>query len=180
MPSRATERVELLQGTLDLIVLRDLRHAVRTLRRAPGFTATVVLTLALGAGANTAMFSLLSGVVLKPLRYPDADRIVAVLNRWTDTGQTQPNLAGGDEIDISARRETFDAFAYYQGGELGVQVPDRAEFVGAQFVHPDFFRVLGVPPASGRLFNHDDAQQSAIVSFGFAQRNFGGAAGAVG
>jgi predicted permease len=159
---------------------RDLRHAVRTLRRAPAFTAAIVLNLALGIGATTAMFSVISGVVLKPLGYPDADRIVVVLNRWRDTGLTQPNLAGGDEIDISARRETFDAFAYYQGGEAGVRVADRAEFVGTGLVHPDFFRVFGIPAASGRLFNRDDAQQSAIVSLGFAQRNFGSAAGALG
>jgi predicted permease len=159
---------------------RDLRHAVRTLRRAPGFTAAVVLTLALGIGANTAMFSVISGVVLKPLGYRDADRIVAVLNRWTDTGQTQANLTGGDEMDISASHGSFEAFAYYQGGETGVQLADHAEFVGTQRVHPDFFRVFGVPPASGRLFNRDDAQRSAIVSLGFAQRNFGSAAGALG
>src|SRR2546427_4141458 len=116
---------------------RDLRLAVRTLRRAPGFTAAIVLTLALGVGANTAMFSVISGVVLKPLGYPDADRIVVVLNRWTDTGQTQPNLTGADEIDISARHGTFEAFAYYAGGEAGVQLADRAEFVGTQFGHPD-------------------------------------------
>lgn len=159
---------------------RDLQHAVRTLRRAPGFTAAIVLTLALGIGANTAIFSVINGVVLKPLGYPDADRIVAVLNRWTDTGQTQANLAGGDEMDISARNGTFEAFAYYQGGETGVQLADHAEFVGTQRVHPDFFRVFGVPPASGRLFNRDDAERSAIVSLGFAQRNFGSAAGALG
>ena len=159
---------------------RDLQYAVRTLRRAPGFTATIVLTLALGIGANTAIFSVINGIVLKPLGYPDADRIVAVLNRWTDTGQTQPNLAGGDEIDISARNGAFEAFAYYQGGEMGVQVGDHAEFVGTQRVHPDFFRVFGLRPASGRLFNRDDAQRSAIVSLGFAQRNFGSAAAAVG
>ena len=158
---------------------RDLRLAVRTLRRAPGFTAAIVLTLALGVGANTAMFSVISGVVLKPLGYPDADRIVVVLNRWTDTGQTQPNLAGGDEIDIRARRGTFDALAYYQGGEVGVRIADRAEFTGTVFVHPDFFRVFGVPPAAGRLFNRDDAQRSAIVSLGFAERNFRSAAGAL-
>ena len=159
---------------------RDLRHAVRTLRRTPAFTATVVLTLALGIGANTAMFSVISGVVLKPLGYPGADRIVAVLNRWTDTGHTQANLAGGDEIDISTLPGTFEAFAYYQGGELGVQVGDQAELVGGQRVHPDFFRVFGVPPAAGRLFNRDDALRSAIVSLGFAQRHFGSAAGALG
>jgi len=159
---------------------RDLQYAARTLRRAPGFTAAVVLTLALGIGANTAMFSVISGVVLKPLGYPDADHIVAVLNRWTDTGHTQANLAGGDEIDISTLPGTFEAFAYYQGGEIGVQVGDVAELVGGQRVHPDFFRVFGVPPAAGRLFNRDDALRSAIVSLGFAQRHFGSAAGALG
>jgi predicted permease len=159
---------------------RDLQYAVRTLRRAPGFTATVVLTLALAIGANTAMFSVISGVVLKPLGYPDAYRIVAVLNRWTDTGHTQANLAGGDEMDIAAQQGTFEAFAYYQGGEMGVRVADRAEFVETQGVHPDFFRVFGVPPVAGRLFDREDAERSAIVSLGFAQRHFGGAAGALG
>ena len=159
---------------------RDLRHAVRTLRRAPGFTAAVVLTLALGIGANTAMFSVISGVVLKPLGYPGADRIVVVLNRWTDTGRTQANLAGGDEMDVAARHDAFEAVAYYQGGEVGVQLADGAEFVGTQFVQPDFFRVFGVAPMSGRTFNPDDAQRSAIVSLGFAQSHFGGAADALG
>ena len=159
---------------------RDLHYAARTLRRAPGFTAAVVLTLALGMGANTAMFSVISGVILKPLGYPDAERIVAVQNRWTDTGRMPANVTGGDEIDISAEHEAFEAVAYYQGGEAGVQVGDRAEFVGIQRVHPDFFRVFDVPPEAGRSFNRDDAQRSAIVSLGFAQRQFGGAAGALG
>ncbi len=66
----------------------------------------------------------------------DANRIVAVLNRYTE--HTIPRLTGGDEIDISADRATFDAVAYYQGGEMGVQLADHAEFIGARFVHPDF------------------------------------------
>jgi len=159
---------------------RDLRHAVRTLRRAPGFTVAIVLTLAAGIGANTAMFTVIDGVVLRPLGYPGADRIVAVLNRWTDTGRTQPNLAGGDQIDLAAEREAFEAFAYYSGGEAGVQLGDRAELLVTQRVHPDFFRVFGVPPAAGRLFTRDDAQRSAIVGLGFARRQFGAAAAALG
>ena len=159
---------------------RDLHYAARTLRRAPGFTAAVVLTLALGIGANTAVFSVLNGVVLKPLRYPDASRIVTVLNRWTDTGEMTANLAGGDEIDISASQGAFDAVAYYHGGEVGVQLTDHAEFVGMQLVHPDFFQVFGLSPTAGRLFNREDAERSAIVSVGFAGRNFGGSAAALG
>jgi predicted permease len=159
---------------------RDVRYACRTLAKAPGFTAAVVLILAVGIGANTAMFSVLNGVVLKPLNYPDADRIVRVLSRSTDTGVTNNTMPGGDEIDISGLHDAFEAVAYYQGGEMGVQVADHAEFVGAQKVHPDFFRVFSVPPVAGRLFTSEDAQQSAIVSLAFAQRNFGTAAGALG
>ena len=98
---------------------RDLRHALRTLRRAPGFTAAVVLTLALGIGANTAMFSVISGVVLKPLGYPEGHRIVAVLNRWTDSGRITQALAGGDVTDLARQPRTFDAFAYYPGWRDG-------------------------------------------------------------
>ena len=159
---------------------RDLRLAVRTLRRAPGFTTAIVLTLGIGIGANTAMFSVISGVILRPLGYPDAERIVAVQNRWTDTGRTQANLAGGDAIDVSARQETFEAVAYHQGGDVGVGVGDQAEMVGVQRVHPDFFRVFGVAPTAGRRFNREDSLRSAIVSLGFAQRYFGGATTALG
>ena len=121
---------------------RDFRHALRTLRRAPGFTAAVVLTLALGIGANTAVFSVISGVVLKPLGYPEGQRIVAVLNRWTDSGRITQSLAGGDVIDLGAS-PAFDAFAYYQGYEMNVEVGGQAAFVQTAFVHPDFFRVFG-------------------------------------
>jgi putative ABC transport system permease protein len=159
---------------------RDLTLAVRTLRRSPGFTAAVVLILAVGTGANTAMFSVIDGVVLRPLGYPGAERIVAVRNFWTDRGTTGTNLSGGDLMDVAARGETFEAFAYHFGGDMGVQVADQAEMVSGQRVHPDFFRVFGVAPAAGRLFNREDAQRSAIVSLGFAQRHFGSAEAAVG
>src|SRR5215471_16985717 len=159
---------------------RDVRYALRSLATSPGFTVAVVLILAIGIGANTAMFSVVNGVVLKPLGYPDDDRIVRVLNRWTDTGDTPNSLPGGDEIDLSQLHGTFESLAYYHGGEIGVQLAGHAEFVGTQFVHPDFFRVFGLPPLAGRIFTTADAQQSAIVSLAFAQRNFGTAAGAMG
>jgi putative ABC transport system permease protein len=135
---------------------RDLQYAVRVLRRAPGFTLAIVLTLAVGMGANTAIFSVIRGVVLRPLGYPDADRLVVVLGRWTDTGRTMSNLAGGDEMDVRALGE-FEAFAHYYGGAMGVQLEDHAEFAGTQLVHPAFFRVFGVLPEAGRAFGRDDA-----------------------
>ena len=158
---------------------RDLQYAVRVLRRVPGFTAAIVLTLAVGMGANTAIFSVIRGVVLRPLGYPDADRLVVVLGRWTDTGRTMTNLAGGDEMDVRALGE-FEAFAHYYGGAMGVQLEDHAEFAGTQLVHPDFFHVFGVLPEAGRLLNRDDAERSAIVSRAFAERNFGGSPAALG
>ena len=141
---------------------RDAAYAVRTLRRAPAFAVAVVLTLALGIGATTAMFTVLDGVVLKPLRYPTADRIVTVQTRWTDTGQTT-NLAGGDEMDVRGLRGSFEAFAHYYGGEMGIQLGDHAEFVGTQLVHADFFRVFGVSPSAGRLLQPSDAERAAVV-----------------
>jgi predicted permease len=159
---------------------RDLSLAVRTLRRSPGFTAAIVGTLGVGIGANTAIFTVLSGVVLRPLRYQDPDRIVTVLNRWTDTGRTQGNIAGGDEMDLRARRDIFEAFAHHQGGDMAVRIGERAELVSGQRVHPDFFRVFGTAPEAGRLLGRDDALRSAIVSHGFARRRFGSAAAAIG
>jgi putative ABC transport system permease protein len=158
---------------------RDFRHALRTLRRAPGFTAAVVLTLALGIGANTAVFSVISGVVLKPLGYPEAHRIVAVLNRWTDTGRITQSLAGGDVTDLAAS-PAFESFAYYSGWEMNVEAGGRAAFVQTAFVHPDFFRVFGLSPVAGRTLAREDDQQSALVGLGFAQRQFGSASGALG
>jgi putative ABC transport system permease protein len=158
-------------------LLQDVRYAIRGLRRSAAFTLVAVMTLALGIGAVTALFSVIDGVVLKPLGYPEAGRIVTVVNRYADRNSS--NLTGGDEIDVRAEPGVFDAFAYYHGGEMGVELADHAEFVGVRLVHPDFFHVFGVAPSSGRLFNPDDAQRSAIVSAGFGRRNFGSAAGAL-
>jgi putative ABC transport system permease protein len=156
---------------------REIGHAVRALGRAPLFTAVAALTLALGIGAAAALFSVVDAIVLKPLGYPDSARIVAIASRMAD--RDVPQLAGGDEIDIAAERGILDPVAYYFGGEMGVQLGDHAEFVGIRLVHPDFFDVFGVAPLAGRRFTSDDAERSAIVSKGFAERNFGGAAAAL-
>jgi putative ABC transport system permease protein len=161
-------------------VLQDLRIALRTLVKNPGFAATAIITLALGIGATTAMFTVVDGVLLKPLRYRDADRIVALSTVFTNRGRTIPRLTGGDYLDIRADGDTFESIASYYGGEMGVQVADRAEFVGAILVNTEFMQVFGVTPLAGRLFNADDAQQSSIVGAAFASRNFGSAERAVG
>jgi len=155
-------------------------HALRVLRKSPGFTLVAVLTLALGIGANTAIFSVVHGVLLAPLRYPDAGRIVSLNTLFRQTGHLTRRLTGGDLVDIREDSRVFDAISYYFGGELGVQLRERAEFTGTYFVNAGFFRVFGVIPIAGRLFRDQEVERSAVVSLAFAQRNFGSGETAIG
>ena len=159
---------------------RDLRFGLRILRKSPGFTAVAVLTLALGIGASTAMFTVVDGVMLKSLRYPDAQRIVAIHTKWIDSGNEIPLTAGGDLLDLRGAPGSFAAFSYYHGGEFGVQLSHGADFGGIYLVDPNFFDVFEVPPALGRTFTAEDADRAAVISSGFAERNFGSARMALG
>ncbi len=157
-----------------------MRYALRVLWRTPGFTLVAVLTLALGIGATTAIFSVVHAVVLAPLPYPDAGRIVALGTRFTKTGRMTPRLTGGDLVDIRDSNGVFEAISPYFGGEMGVQLRDRAEFTGAYFVNAAFFRVFGVAPVAGHLFTDRDVDRAVVVGAAFAQRNFGVAENAIG
>ena len=158
----------------------NIRYASRMLRMNPGFAAVAIVTLALGIGATTAMFSVVDGVLLKSLRYPDAERIVAISTHWTDSGKLSQRTSGGDIEDLRAANDSFEAFSFYQGGEMGVQLSKGAEFVGTYQVDPEFFHVFAMPPVAGRTFTSGDAGRAAVVSAGFAQRNFGSLSGALG
>ena len=160
--------------------MNHLRYAGRMLRLNPGFAAVAIVTLGLGIGATTAMFSVLDGVVLKSLRYPDVDRIVAVSTRFTNERRSIWRSTGGDLEDLRADTNSFEAFTFYQGWEQGVQVAKSAEFVEAYFVDPGFFHVFSIAPLAGRLLTTDDPGRSAVVSLGFAQRNYGSASAALG
>ena len=110
----------------------DLRHALRLFRREPGFAAAAVLTLALGIGANTALFAVVEAVLLRPLPYPDADALVLVRHRDTRTGLAKPDIALGDFVDLRARQRSFAALAGYGGFQsalVGVGEPVRVEGV---------------------------------------------------
>src|SRR6184192_676282 len=163
--------------------MNDLRYALRTLDKSPGFTAIAVLTLALGIGPNTAIFSLVYGVLLKPLPYPESDRLVGL----AETYQGNRN-----ELDV-----TYDEFRYLEdhspvferlavSASVGFSVftGDIAERVNGLRVSKDFFATLGVRPALGRDFLAEEDQLGgpsvAILSHGYWMRRFGGDTGVVG
>lgn len=160
--------------------IHHLRYAIRMLRLNPGFAAVAIVTLGLGIGATTAMFSVLDGVVLKSLRYPDVERLVAVNTRFTNEGRSVWKSTSGDLEDLRADTNSFEAFSFYHDWEMGVQVAKSAEFVQAAFVDTNFFHVFSIAPLAGRVFTPDDADRSAVVSLAFAQRNYGSASAALG
>jgi len=161
-------------------MLRELRYAFRALKNNPSFATIAVLTLALGIGANTAMFSVVNGVLLRPLDYPNASRIAQLNTSFTKEKRSIPRMTGPDLIDIRSGVSTLEQATFYYGGEMGVQMADHAEFVGTYLVAPNYFSVFGVAPTYGRAFENSDAKQGAVVSLPFAQRNFGSGAAALG
>ena len=158
----------------------QLRLSVKQLARHPRFAIVAIAILALGIGANTAIFTVVQSVLLAPLPYRDADRIVAVDTSFTNTGHLSPRVTGADLVDLRAQADTLEHLSYYYGGELGVQLRDHAVFAGVQFVSTGFPRVFGLVPVAGRLFNSDDAKRSALISESFAEQNFGSARAALG
>src|SRR5512140_3242061 len=119
--------------------MRNVTYAFRTLKNNPGFAIVAVLTLALAVGANTAMFSVVDGVLLRPLPYRNAGRIVAVNTSWPQRGKTIPRVTGPDILDVRASAQAFENLAFYYGGEVGVQLQNHAAFTGTMWTAPEFF-----------------------------------------
>jgi len=157
-------------------IIKDIRCGIRTLLARPGFTALAVLTLALGIGACTAIFSVVDGVLLRSLPYPDADRIVQLREVSPNGGQiafAEPNF-----LDVRARSYSFESLAQYNGGLTTVTGGSEPVRVRSLVVSSDFFRVLAVQPALGRGFLPEESKPGgapvAVVSHGFWQRLLGG------
>src|ERR1044071_9191989 len=179
---------------------QDLRYGWRMMRKAPGFTAIAVLSLALGIGANTALFSLVDAVLWKTLPVKSPDQLV-VFNwqagrqfrttgmRGVFVGGFPPGMRGGssfhyrqfekmrDEAARASDGPLSDVFAFADVGDLNTQIDGQAEMTQGQVVSGGYFEGLGVPPLLGRLITNDDdnagATPVAVISYQYWQERFG-------
>jgi putative ABC transport system permease protein len=166
------------------VVLQDFRYAFRMLAKQPAFTAIAVLTLALGIGANTAIFSIINSVLLRPLPYPDADQIM-VLNESSGPGQDF-SVALPDYFDWQKETKTFEHLACTHKESRNLSgIPGReAERVSTASVTRNFFNIIGLSPQIGRVFSEDEdkvgAPPVAIISDRIWQRIFNRSPKAIG
>lgn len=156
----------------------DLRFAVRSLVQAPGFTVLVILTLALGIGANTAFFSVLNGVLLRPLNYVEPERVMTLWESNPAMALEQDQVSGGTYQDWRDGSRAFEAMAAYRYAGHVLSDVDEPVRVSSVQVTPSLFPVLGVAPIIGAPFDVDEAVQSdghlTILSHGLWTRRYGG------
>src|SRR5438128_834528 len=160
----------------------DLLYAVRALRKNPGFTALAIVVLALGIGANTAIFSVVDAVVLRPLAYREPDRIMTVWTLWAKSGN-KGQVSAPDFHDWHDQNDVFETMAYYSADRIPVTAGTEPERAVASIVTPEFFQVMGVQPVAGRLFLPDEEKKggrpATLISYSFWQQHFGRAATAL-
>jgi putative ABC transport system permease protein len=164
-----------------LILLQDLRYALRTLRKDPGFTTVAILTLALGIGANTAIFSVIYTVLLRPLPYHDPDRLVMLGERSPAKGFDQEKVSGPDFIDWQRQNRVFESMAFWPGWlgteEFNLAGAEGTEKVKTIYASSALFPVLGVTPLLGRTFlpeeDNWEGNRVAVISYELWQNRFG-------
>src|SRR4051794_20306030 len=158
--------------------LRDLRFAARNLWRNPGFTFVSVAALALGIGANTAIYTVVNSVLLQPLRYDRSEQLVVVRERNLKAGFPQFSLSPGNYVGYRDQNHSFSAIAAYSNQGLNLSGGSEPERLSGSRVSGEFFDVIGRKPAMGRAFSAQDmqfgSQHVAILSHPLWQRRFGG------
>jgi predicted permease len=166
--------------------LRDLRYAVRAWRRTPGFTLIAVLTMGLGIGATTAVFTVVNGVLLKPLPYPDADRLVDLkhLAPGLDIPAGMLSTSAAQLFSYQEHNQVFEALGLWTQGAATVAGDGDPEQVPMLLVTDGTLQTLAVPPARGRAFSPADiapgSPETVILAHGYWQRRFGGDPGVMG
>jgi len=163
----------------------DLKYALRSLLKNPEFTAFAVIVMALGIGANTAVFSVVNAVLLRPLAYRNPERIVTLSPLWKQSGKSGGSSSAPDFHDWHDQSTAFDAMAYYtyfNSGPMPVMAGSAAEYAEVAAVSPEFFRVFGAEPVVGRLFTPDEWKKAGavVVSQSYWQNHFGANPNALG
>lgn len=155
-------------------LLQDLRYALRQLRKGPGFTVVAVLTLALGIGANTAIFSVVNGVLMNPLPFPNSDRLVSMFQEIPDF--PRGSLSYPNFLDWQQENRSFEAMAAYRWADGSITGSGPAESVYARYISATFFPILGVKPILGQNFGADEDRRGAnptvLISEGLWKRKF--------
>ncbi len=163
-------------------ILQDFRFALRQLRKSPGFTIAAVLTLAIGIGANTAIFSIMDAVVLRPLAVPDMNRVLTVYE-VQNRGDQKPVALGNFE-DWRQQSRSFEEMAVRMPEDMSLTGAGDAAHVQAEFTSPSFFSVLKTNALVGRVFNQSETQAGrndvAVLSYGFWKNHFGSDAAILG
>jgi predicted permease len=159
--------------------VRDVRYAIRALRRAPGFAVVSVVTLGLGLGAATAVFSVVNGVLIKPLSYPDPERLVSVWNRARGSATTgEVPLSVTQFFTYRDENQVFEAFGLWSSGRATVTASVEPEDVQTLQVTHGTLQALGVAPSMGRWFSREDdapgSAESVILADAYWKRRFGG------
>jgi putative ABC transport system permease protein len=156
-------------------LVQDLRYGLRMLAKSPGFTAIAILTLALGIGANTALFTVVSGVLLNPLAYPQSEQLVALYGKTP--GFNRAPISYLNFLDWQHDTRTFSSMAIYRGQDYNFTGTGETELLDGSMISADFFSTLGVKPILGRNFRPDDdrpgAAPTVILGGGFWKRKFG-------
>lgn len=169
---------DLQRANLAAECLADLRYAGRAFRRNPGFALLAIGIMAVGIGANTAVFSVVNGVLLKPLPYPDADRIVILRTAILTRGESQTLVSMANFRDWRDGSTSFEVMSTYRPGENSVTTGDTAEYGRIAGVDGQFFRVFALPPIIGRTFTPEeigpDAPPHVVISYSYWQNHFGG------
>ena len=158
-------------------LMQDLRYALRSLAKNPGFTAVAVLTLALGIGANTAIFSVVDAVLLRQLPYPAANRLVSIQERNPKAG-VNISVSAPNFVELEARTQSFEDIGAYTFGTFNVTGSSEPEQLSAALITPSVLTTIGVQPLLGRLFTTEEGQpgrdNTVVLSHELWQTRFGG------
>ncbi len=163
---------------------RDVRYGVRMLWKSPGFTAVAVIALALGIGANTAIFSVVDAILIRPLPYREPERLVMVWETLQARGRARNVVSPANFLDWQSQNAVFEDIAAVTGSPVSLTGAGESEELAAQVVTPNFFAVLGINAARGRAFRAEDGQPGAprvaVLSHELWERRFGSDPGTIG